>query len=186
MPELKYEISIAELESMPEPSEEVRSLGEEIELPASGDSEEFQAAATGAHGPAAVAIARGQLGVCESGGVNRGTPYERYVKYFGSGLPPSRWCAFFVSWCFAQSGFRPPWSNPGYVPSIRSWAQANGKLVSAPAHGDLFGVGGEHIGFVAGANAAQKQIFTCEGNYSDKVGSRLVGYGSGGFWFAGV
>jgi hypothetical protein len=186
MAEPEYEISVAELESMAAPSEGVRNLGEEIDLPAAEDLEELQASAAGAHGPAAVAIARGQLGVQESGGANRGVPYERYVKYFGSGLPPSRWCAFFVSWCFAQSGFRPPWPNPGYVPSIHSWAQANGKLVSAPAHGDLFGVGGEHIGFVAGANTAQKQIFTCEGNYSDKVGSRLVSYASGGFWFARI
>jgi hypothetical protein len=138
------------------------------------------------HGQAAVVVARGQIGVRESGGTNRGVPYERYVRYFGRGLPPSPWCAFFVSWCFAQSGFRPPWSNPGYVPSINSWARAQGKLVSTPAHGDLFGFGGQHTGFVAGANPSQGKIYTCEGNYSDKVGSRLIVYASAGLWFARI
>src|SRR3954447_25715315 len=88
-----------------------------------------------AHGAAAVAEARTQVGVRESGGEDRGVPYQRYVQYFGSSIPPSPWCAFFVSWCFAVTHSPPPWSNRGYVPSVYSWAQAHGALVSTPAHG---------------------------------------------------
>jgi hypothetical protein len=184
MPEENHEISAEDMQAAP--TDEVRGLGEEVDLDSVEGLEESMAESAALQGPAAVQVARGQVGVQEAGGEDRGVPYERYVRYFGAGIPPSPWCAFFVSWCFAQSDFRPPWSNPGYVPTIHSWAQANGKLVNTPAHGDLFGLGGDHIGFVAGANPSQKQIYTCEGNYSDKVGSRLVAYASAGLWFARV
>jgi hypothetical protein len=135
-------------------------------------------------GGEAVRIARGQLGVRESGGEDCGVPHDRYVRYFGSGLPPLPWCAFFVSWSFAQAGYRPPWRNPGYVGSVLEWARANGKIVEQPAHGDIFGIGDSHMGLVAGANPGAGQIFTVEGNWSDQVLSRLVNYRGAGIWFA--
>jgi len=140
-------------------------------------------AAQSAIGAKAVQIARGQAGVVESGGEDCGVPLERYTRHFGKGLQHLPWCAFFVSWAFDEAGQRPPWRNPGSVRSIHEWAQAQGRLVSQPAHGDIFGRNDmEHTGLVAGANPAAGQIFTIEGNYSDKVGSRLMS--TGGLWFA--
>lgn len=140
-------------------------------------------AARSAIGHQAVLIARGQAGVAESGAANCGVPHKRYTRYFGSNLPCLPWCAFFVSWSFAQAGRRPPWRNPGYVGSFHEWARANGRLVSRPAHGDIFGLKDmSHTGLVAGANPGKGQIFTIEGNYSNRVGSRLMS--TGGLWFA--
>jgi hypothetical protein len=141
-------------------------------------------AATSLAGDAAVAAARGQHGVHESGCSNCGIPHERYVRYFGDKLPPLPWCAFFVSWCFATSGHRPPWRNPGYVGSIHEWATSNGRLVQEPAHGDIFGISDSHCGLVAGANPSAGQIFTVEGNWSQQVLSRLLSYRGTGIWFA--
>jgi hypothetical protein len=114
-----------------------------------------------------VVIAESQRGVRESGGANRGEPYERYVKPFGAA--PSAWCAFFVSWCYWQTtGRRPPWSAPGWVASVQEWGRANGKLVTNPARGDAFGVGGEHMGLVT-ARLRDGHVLTIEGNYGDAV-----------------
>jgi hypothetical protein len=117
-------------------------------------------------GPAVVQVARGQLGVCESGD-NGGVPLQRYVHAFWPSSGPQPWCAFFVSWCYLQAtGHKPPWQNPGLVASVEAWMQANGRLVSAPVHGDVFGVGGEHMGLVVGADPGKRQIWTVEGNTS--------------------
>jgi hypothetical protein len=172
-----YEGTIEEIatDELPEP---------ELLEAAEGGAEELVAAQS-AIGARAVAIARGQAGVVESGGEDRGVPLERYVHYFGKTLPPLPWCAFFVSWSFAQASWRPPWRNPGLVRSIHDWAQANGRLVSRPAHGDIFGRNDmEHVGLVAGADPGAGEIYTIEGNYSDRVGSRLMS--TAGLWFARV
>lgn len=135
-------------------------------------------------GHSAVVIARGEMGVRESGGQNRGVPHERYVRYFGANLPPLPWCAFFVSWAFAGAGRRPPWRNPGYVGSINDWARDNNRLVRTPQHGDIFGLADDHTGLVAGANPQAGQIYSIEGNWGDRVASRLVNYRAVGLWFA--
>jgi hypothetical protein len=141
------------------------------------------AAAATSPGAAALEVACGQLGVAETGGENRGVPYERYVRFFGAGLPPSPWCAFFVSWCFVQAGFEVPWANPGYVPSVEEWAQAHGRLVEEPRRGDLFGLGGDHMGFVL-APGGGASFTTCEGNCRNRVLSRRLARDEPGIWFA--
>lgn len=163
---------------------ELEQLGELVDL--DEEAVAAEAAAAGSIGAAAVQVAMGQRGVTESGGPNRGIPYERYVQYFGRGIPPSPWCAFFVSWCFAQAGWRPGWTNPGAVASVHQWGQSQGRLVSVPQHGDIFGVGSQHMGLVAGANPQSHQIWTVEGNYGDRVTSRTIAYASAGLWFLRV
>jgi hypothetical protein len=158
----------------------VAKLGEPVDLDAVPELEGLEAESVGG---AAVRIAMGQRGVAESGGANGGVPYQRYVQYFGRSIPPSPWCAFFVSWCCAQGGWRPRWTNPGAVASVRQWGQAQGQLVSVPQHGDLFGLGSEHMGLVAGANPGAHQIWTVEGNYSGRVASRTINYAGAGLWF---
>jgi hypothetical protein len=170
-----YELTVKELDlnALPDEPEEVSELVEGL-----------TATVTSLSGAAAVKIARGQSGVAESGGEDCGVPHERYVKHFGANLGPLPWCAFFVSWCFDKAGRRPPWRNPGYVGSVREWAQANGHIVGRPGHGDMFGLGDHHMGLVAGADPDKGQIYTIEGNYSDRVGARLMNYKAEGAWFA--
>jgi hypothetical protein len=160
---------------------ELEKLGEPVNLQPEMVAEE--AAAAGSAGVAAVRVAMGQRGVTESGGPNRGVPYQRYVQYFGRAIPPSPWCAFFASWCCAQGGWRPRWANPGAVASVRQWGQAQGRFVSAPQHGDLFGLDSRHMGLVAGADPRAHQIWTVEGNYENKVTSRTINYAGAGLWF---
>ncbi len=123
--------------------------------------------------------------VCESAG-NTGVPYTRYVKWFGAGLPPSPWCAFFVSWCWDNAtdrNHRTPWSNPGYVPSVREWARAHGKTVSRPRQGDVFGIDGAHMGWVLRTEGSA--IMTIEGNTSSGcVASHRRS--PSGLWFARI
>ena len=137
------------------------------------------------HGSRAVRQATTQRGVRESGGANSGVPLLRYVRYFVPGSGPLPWCAFFVSWCFDTTGdqnHRMPWDNAGYVGSIRSWAQATGRLQTAPQHGDIFGIGTEHTGLVAGSDPARRIIWTIEGNWGDSVAQRNLAWS--GLWFA--
>lgn len=135
---------------------------------------------------AMVRLARGEMGVAESPpGSNSGTPLTRYVRYFGRGIGPSPWCAFFVSWAWdraSDGNHKVPWSNPGYVPSVEAWAQKVGRKVSSPIHGDLFGVAGDHIGIVVGSNPTKKIIYTVEGNYGGRVAG--VSRNWSGLWFA--
>lgn len=134
-------------------------------------------------------LARDQYraGVAESPpGSNNGVPFTRYVRWFGN-LPPSPWCAFFVSWCLDQvtdRNRRMPWANPGYVPSVHQWAAGSGRLVSRPEHGDLFGIGGEHMGIVSASDERHKTIFSVEGNFSDRVACNTRKWS--GLWFARI
>ena len=117
-------------------------------------------------GPAVVHVARGQIGVCETG-QNGGVPLQRYVHAFWPSSKPEPWCAFFVSWCYLQATRRrPPWQNPGYVGSVNAWMRSAGRIVTTPAHGDVFGVSDQHMGLVVGADRAKRQIWTVEGNTS--------------------
>lgn len=141
-------------------------------------------------GHEAVKTALTQTGVVESGGEDGGIPFKRYVRWFLPNYPkPLPWCAFFVSWCFDTCAIgnrnrRVPWSNPGYVGSVYQWAKSNNRLVTTPVHGDLFGFGDNHIGFVAGANNNTGTIWTIEGNYSDRVTQRSINYRASRLWFA--
>jgi len=125
-----------------------------------------------------------RAGVCEQGD-NGGVPYQRYVRWFGN-YPPSPWCAFFVSWCWDNAtdrNRRTPWDNPGWVLSVHSWASQHGKLVSRPQAGDIFGVGGEHMGWVW--SDGDGEIVTIEGNTSSGCvrSHRRV---TSGLWFARI
>lgn len=118
-------------------------------------------------------------------GIERRSPLTRYVRYFQAGLGPLPWCAFFVSWAWDQASDqnrRVPWGNPGYVGSVRGWAGKVGRLVSTPIHGDLFGVGDNHMGIVVGSDPRKRILYTTEGNYSGKVAG--VSRPWGGLWFA--
>lgn len=147
-------------------------------------------------GHAAVVRARSQLGVSESPlGSNCGIPHERYVKWMaGRGTPCVPWCAYFVGWAFDTSTSgnkdgRAPWGESGYVPWIYSWASRSGKLVRSPAHGDVFFLNpthptNSHMGLVAGANPANKRIYTVEGNWGNRVLAQLRNYAAGSYAFA--
>ncbi len=55
----------------------------------------------------ALEIAISQLGVCESGGNNRGPEVDEYVRTVG--LDPTQgypWCASFMYWCFKQASIQ--------------------------------------------------------------------------------
>lgn len=128
-----------------------------------------------------VEIALGQLGVCESGN-NGGVPLTRYVRAFWPSSGPQPWCAFFVSWCYLKSTRRkPPWSNAGYVPSVESWASSTGRRVRIPLRGDMFGVGGTHMGIVT--RSLQNKVYTIEGNTSSGCVKSIV-RPTRGLWFA--
>lgn len=128
-----------------------------------------------------VQIALSQRGVAESGGEDRGIPFDRYVKPFGF-KSPIPWCACFVSWCYLQTtAKRPPWQNPAYVGSVYNWAKSAGRLTKDPSQGDMFGVSDRHMGMVA-ARLRNGRILTIEGNWGDKVLSRELPIS--GLWFA--
>ncbi len=151
----------------------------------SADANTTEALGSSTHGHRAVAQALTQRGVREAAGANGGVPLERYVRYFipRSGAEP--WCAFFVSWCFDTTGDknrRMPWPYPGSVASIHQWASAHGRVVTSPQHGDIFGIGSEHTGLVAGADPTT--IWTIEGNYGAMVAQRGIRYRNAGLWFA--
>jgi hypothetical protein len=125
-----------------------------------------------------------RAGVCEQGD-DGGVPHQRYVRWFGN-YPASPWCAYFVSWCWDNAtdrNRRTPWDTPGYVPSVRSWASRHGKLVSRPQTGDVFGVEGEHMGWVWSAGGGN--IVTIEGNTSSGC-VRSNRRSTSGLWFARI
>lgn len=135
-----------------------------------------------------IAIGQYRQGVVEQPlGSNRGVPLTRYVQWFAPRSGPVPWCAYFVSWCLdraTDSNRRVPWTNPGYVGSVKAWAAGAGRLVSRPQQGDIFGLSDQHIGIVNNASAGAGQITTIEGNFSDKVAA--VRRSTSGLWFARI
>lgn len=125
-----------------------------------------------------VAIAIEQLGVAESGGPNKGLPFDRYSLHGESPLP---WCARFVRWCFSQAGARLPGNQweIGNVAAMRAALDAEGGLVRVgpPRAGDIVfvrgrgksdaAVAGNHVGIVERVEG--DVLHTIEGNWSDKV-----------------
>lgn len=131
-----------------------------------------------------VRIAVGETGVCETP-VNRGVPFHRYVRPWSP--RPEPWCAFFVSWAYAQAaGVRkPPWSYPGAVRSVHDWAAANGKLRSTPGPGRMFGIYNQHMGLIRGTNPQRRTFLTIEGNTSSGcVKSNNRPWKTSGIWYA--
>jgi hypothetical protein len=173
-----------ELEVPPEPPE---PTGAEVEVDigtalADEDASALRLLISGsAVGQRMVQIGLSQRGVAESGGPNRGIPFERYCKPFGY-RDPIPWCACFVSWCYWQTtGARPPWSQPAYVGSVYNWAASHRALVTNPSFGDMFGQGDDHMGMVV-ARKRSGVFVTIEGNWADRVLSQERPID--GFWFA--
>jgi cell wall-associated NlpC family hydrolase len=136
------------------------------------------------------AIATAELGVSEQPPGSNDAP--RIAQYrtatAGSGVGP--WCSYFTSWVAQQAGVPvgPSGQGIGYVPTVKQWAESQGRYIpagsGAPQVGDLvvFDRGGDgvldHIGVVTGVRP-DGGISTVEGNSSDKVSARS--YGPGGY-----
>jgi len=141
-------------------------------------------------GQAIAAIATAELGVAEQPPGSNDAP--RIAEYrtatAGSGVGP--WCAYFTSWVAQQAGVPvgPSGQGIGYVPTVKQWAESQGRYIpagdGAPQVGDLvvFDRGGDgvldHIGVVTGVRP-DGGIDTVEGNSSNKVNARS--YGPGGY-----
>jgi hypothetical protein len=133
-----------------------------------------------------VQIARGELGVRETGGEDRGDRIVDYRKaVFGSGesaTAAEAWCADFASWVTREAGVPIGRNGRGedYVSYVRDWAKDAGKYFGngngTPQPGDLvvfdWGDGGklDHIGVVESVDGGN--ITTFEGNASDSVARR--------------
>jgi hypothetical protein len=77
------------------------------------------------------------------------------------------------------------------VPWIYQWARNANKLISSPAHGDVFFLNPtdpqkSHMGLVAGADPHAGTVFTCEGNWGDRVVSQVRSFRSGSYAFARI
>lgn len=107
-------------------------------------------------------IAASQVGVVESGGNNRGVPFERYQKPNGASGPEA-WCGDFMAWCYRKAGSKSV---------VRAWAAVRLllpltglKRTSKPVRGDLVRFTFDHVGmFVEDLGA---YIETIEGNTGD-------------------
>lgn len=89
----------------------------------------------------ALAIAKTQLGVTESGGRNTGPEVDAYL--FAVGLPPGNpWCAAFVVWCYSQAAgelriLTLPIKRTGKV--TRLWDTSSARYGrQAPKVGDIY------------------------------------------------
>ncbi len=132
------------------------------------------------------ALATAELGVAEQPPGSNDAP--RIATYrtatAGSGVGP--WCAYFTSWVAQQAGVPvgPNGQGIGYVPTVKQWAESQGRYIpaggGAPQVGDLvvFDRGGDgvldHIGVVTGVRP-DGGIDTVEGNSSNKVNARSYG-----------
>ena len=116
-------------------------------------------------------IARGEIGVSEQGGNNRGQRVEEYQRA-ANGRAGEAWCASFVSWCFVKACEAMGQPNP-MTPSrgaLRVWHQAPPATKSkTPTIGSIFvidhGKGKGHVGFVE--SVTRTHIVTVEGNTND-------------------
>lgn len=151
------------------------------------DLEEAERRAVKAGGGSAVGgrmleIGLTQRGVCETG-QNGGVPLERYVRPFWPRSGPQPWCAFFVSWCYWQTALHKPyWDNPGWVESVHAWAASARRLVKTPERGDMFGIGGAHMGLVV-RRIGGGRVRTLEGNTSSGC-VKVLDRPQSGLWFA--
>jgi hypothetical protein len=145
-------------------------------LPASGGS---------SAGLAALAAAKGEVGVAEQPpGSNDSPRIAQFRKATaGSGVGP--WCAYFVSWAARQAGAPLGDQGQGFgrVDDVYAWAQRTGKAIPngsgvTPQSGDLI-VWDEHIGIIESVDA-DGTIHTVEGNSSDRVSQRTYGPDGGG------
>lgn len=128
---------------------------------------------------AALAVARGQVGVRETAR-NRGPEVDAYIRSVG--LDPAKgehpWCCAFVFWCYVEAakGLGVPNPLPRTASVHRLWERSPLRCrTAAPIPGSIFvrdsGSGRGHVGFVVDAFPPSGRIVTVEGN-TDGSGSR--------------
>ena len=113
----------------------------------------------------AYTIAAHEIGVMETGGNNRGTPYTRYIKTNG-GTAPEPWCGDFVAYCYRMAGSKRvsrPWAAVRLIRGLLGIA-----ATSKPQRGDLvrfdFSASGlDHVGMYV-SDLGGGTIETIEGN----------------------
>jgi hypothetical protein len=128
----------------------------------------------GSTGQRIAEIATRELGVSEQPpGSNDGPRIAEYrTATRGSGVGP--WCAYFTSWVAQQAGapVGPTGGGIGWVPTMKAWAEQNGRWVPSGSGAPQVGDGvPDHIGVVT-AVRPDGGITTVEGNSSDKVSQR--------------
>jgi hypothetical protein len=150
--------------------------GQATPLPASGGTPA---------GMAALAAAKGEVGVAEQPPGSNNSPRIAQFRQATAGSGVGPWCAYFVSWAARQAGAPIGDQGQGFgrVDDVYAWAQRTGKAIPAgdgakPQPGDLI-VWDEHIGIVESVDA-DGTIHTVEGNSSDRVSERTYGPDGGG------
>jgi CHAP domain len=145
-------------------------------LPASGGT---------SAGLAALAAAKGEVGVAEQPPGSNNSPRIAQFRQATAGSGVGPWCAYFVSWAARQAGAPLGDQGQGFgrVDDVYAWAQRTGKAIPngsgvTPQPGDLI-VWDEHIGIVESVDP-NGTIHTVEGNSSDKVSERTYGPDGGG------
>lgn len=109
-----------------------------------------------------VETAQGQIGVCENPAGSNNVIYN--TEFYGHAVQDGGgstypWCAVFVWWCFTKSGNGTAYCGGDKIAScagIYSWAQANGRFVSAneATYGDLALFGSnEHVEIIVSRNS---------------------------------
>jgi hypothetical protein len=138
-------------------------------LPASGGT---------SAGLAALAAAKGEVGVAEQPPGSNNSPRIAQFRQATAGSGVGPWCAYFVSWAARQAGAPLGDQGQGFgrVDDVYAWAQRTGKAIPAgdgvkPQPGDLI-VWDEHIGIVESVRP-DGSIQTIEGNSSDRVSRRV-------------
>ncbi len=95
---------------------------------------------------------------------------ENVLKYTGG--QSVDWCAYFVSWVYAQAGTPFPGGPIGSVGAMLDYFKKSGvyfeKGKGTPQPGDVAFHGISHVGIVSKVDG--DNIETIDGNYSDKVG----------------
>jgi hypothetical protein len=151
---------------------DLASLGLPLGIPAS-TAPQFQGG--GSAGQRALAVAQTQVGQAETPpGANDGPAIATYRTATAGAYAGAPWCAYFVSWAFAQAGMPLGEEGQGYgaVEQIHDWAARTGRLLPAgalPQPGDIVLYGGRHVGIVESVNA-DGSLNTVEGNYQHSVG----------------
>jgi hypothetical protein len=148
--------------------------------PGSGDAPRQEVGGRLAATALEAAMGELQAGSKESpSGSNRGSRVDLYTGLAGkpATLAGPPWCAFFVSWCFAQNPGGSPFGTIGGALNIAHWAERNNCAITRgtlpPLAGDIFvinrdGIHG-HTGLVRAV--VGDQIQTVEGNSVNAVRS---------------
>lgn len=131
-------------------------------------------------GRAALAAARGEVGVTEQPPGSNDAPRIADYRKSTAGSMVAPWCAYFVSWAAREAGapIGDSGQGMGAVSDVWAWAQRSGKAIPAggapPQPGDLIVWNGRHIGIVESVGA-DGSVHTIEGNSSNMVTRRVHG-----------